>query len=57
MQRTEKSIKTGEKILHGLENSISEEEFDKILEHSYAQFLSREGRPMEDVFRDLEKDL
>ncbi|WP_195853276.1 MULTISPECIES: hypothetical protein [Aerococcus] len=32
------------------------EYIDNKLESSYTQFLAKEGRPMEDVFRDLEKD-
>ncbi|KAA9296003.1 MULTISPECIES: hypothetical protein [Aerococcus] len=57
MQSGEKSIKTEKGIFQSLEIAVSEEEFDNKLEHSYSQFLAKEGRPLEDVFRELEKGL
>jgi len=35
-------------------DTISEAEFNAMLQHSYEQALAGEGRPIEDVFADLE---
>lgn len=39
------------------EDSMSEDWFDAKLSHSYAQSAAGEGRPMNDVFDDLERSL
>ena len=36
-------------------DTISEMEFNSMLQHSYEQALAGEGRPIEDVFTDLER--
>lgn len=36
-------------------DSLSETEFNAMLQHSYEQALAGEGRPIEDVFADLER--
>ena len=36
---------------------MSNAEFDAKLEHSYAQSVAGEGRPLDDVFNDLERKL
>ena len=36
-------------------DTISETEFNAMLQHSYEQALAGEGRPIEDVFTDLER--
>ena len=36
-------------------DTISEMEFNAMLQHSYEQSLAGEGRPIEDVFTDLER--
>lgn len=38
-------------------DSMSETEMDAKLSHSYAQSIAGEGRPMDKVFDDLERDL
>ena len=37
--------------------SMSETEMDAKLSHSYAQSIAGEGRPMDEVFNDLKRDL
>ena len=34
---------------------MTKEQLDAKLQHSYDQAIARQGRPMEDVFADLEK--
>lgn len=36
-------------------DTISSMEFNSMLQHSYEQALAGEGRPIEDVFTDLER--
>lgn len=38
-------------------DALSNAELDEKLQHSYAQSIAGEGRPMSDVFDDLEKSL
>lgn len=38
-------------------DSMSESELDAKLQHSYAQYLAGQGRPIDDVFDDLERSL
>ena len=38
-------------------DAMSDAELDAKLQHSYAQAIAGEGRPMSDVFDDLERNL
>lgn len=38
-----------------VEHTISQEKLDRKLQHSYEQVQRRQGRPVEDVFADIER--